>query len=62
MKPVPEIVDRETWRSERAALLVREKEHTRDGSAIAAARRRLPMTEVNATVRIVGVHGATIAR
>ena len=59
MKPMPQIVDRGTWRDQRAALLVREKDHTRQGSAIAAARRRLPMTEVNATVRFRGVHGAT---
>jgi predicted dithiol-disulfide oxidoreductase (DUF899 family) len=59
MNPTPEIVDRETWRRERAALLVREKAHTREGSAIAAARRRLPMTEVNATVALEGAHGPT---
>lgn len=53
---VPTIVDRETWRRERAALLVREKAHTREGDAIAAARRRLPMTEI-ADVTIVGAHG-----
>jgi predicted dithiol-disulfide oxidoreductase (DUF899 family) len=53
---VPAIVDRETWRRERAALLVREKAHTREGDAIAAARRRLPMTEI-ANVTIVGAHG-----
>jgi Bacterial protein of unknown function (DUF899) len=31
-----------------AALRVREKAHTREGDAIAAARRRLPMVEVDA--------------
>ncbi|MFE9956208.1 DUF899 family protein [Micromonospora sp. NPDC005299] len=41
---LPPIVDRETWLRERDHLLAREKAHTREGDAIAAARRRLPMT------------------
>ena len=45
---VPQIVDRATWQAARDELLVREKAHTREGDAIAAARRRLPMTEVDA--------------
>lgn len=40
----------------RDALLRREKEHTREGDAIAAARRRLPMTEV-APLQVVGAEG-----
>ena len=48
--PAPPVVDRETWQRERDALLVREKAHTREGDAIAAARRRLPMTEVGLPV------------
>lgn len=40
---MPAVVDRATWQAERDALLVREKAHTREGDAIAAARRRLPM-------------------
>jgi predicted dithiol-disulfide oxidoreductase (DUF899 family) len=52
----PPVVDRETWLRERTALLAREKAHTREGDAIAAARRRLPMTEV-APVSLVGEHG-----
>jgi predicted dithiol-disulfide oxidoreductase (DUF899 family) len=59
MTATPEIVDRETWLRECAELLVREKAHTRAGDAIAAARRRLPMTEVNARVELVGSHGPT---
>jgi predicted dithiol-disulfide oxidoreductase (DUF899 family) len=55
---VPPIVDRDTWQRERDALLVREKAHTREGDAIAAARRRLPMVEV-APVSLVGAHGPT---
>ncbi|WP_328524618.1 DUF899 family protein [Kribbella sp. NBC_00359] len=53
----PQIVDRETWSRERQALLVREKAHTRAGDAIAAARRRLPMTEVDAAATLVGPDG-----
>ena len=53
----PQIVDRETWSRERQALLVREKAHTRAGDAIAAARRRLPMTEVDAAATLVGQDG-----
>lgn len=56
---VPPIVDRETWQRERDKLLVREKAHTREGDAIAAARRRMPMTEVDATAVLVGDSGPT---
>jgi len=52
----PDVVDRETWQHARDALLAREKAHTREGDAIAAARRRLPMTEVP-NVELVGEHG-----
>ncbi|GAB3406165.1 DUF899 family protein [Flindersiella endophytica] len=45
--PLPEIVDRTAWQAELDKLLVREKAHTREGDAIAAARRRLPMVEVD---------------
>ncbi|WP_203756164.1 DUF899 family protein [Cellulomonas chitinilytica] len=56
---LPEIVDRDTWLRARAALLPREKAHTHEGDAIAAARRRLPMVEVDATVELVGADGPT---
>jgi predicted dithiol-disulfide oxidoreductase (DUF899 family) len=39
----PNIVDRSTFQAELDALRVREKAHSREGDAIAAARRRLPM-------------------
>ena len=58
MTATPPIVDRETWHRDRDALLAREKAHTREGDAIAAARRRLPMTEVP-NVELVGDHGPT---
>ncbi|HEY2702171.1 MAG TPA: DUF899 family protein, partial [Candidatus Dormibacteraeota bacterium] len=41
----PPVVDPATWQAAREELLVREKAHTREGDAIAAARRRLPMVE-----------------
>ncbi|HEX6452379.1 MAG TPA: DUF899 family protein [Trebonia sp.] len=34
--------------------LVREKTHTREGDALAAARRRLPMVELDGTVEVTG--------
>jgi predicted dithiol-disulfide oxidoreductase (DUF899 family) len=55
--PTPDIVDRAAWQSELDQLLVREKAHTRAGDAIAAARRRLPMVEVDAQTPLVGANG-----
>ena len=43
----PAAVDRATFQAELDALRVREKAHTREGDAIAAARRRLPMVEMD---------------
>jgi predicted dithiol-disulfide oxidoreductase (DUF899 family) len=54
---IPEIVDRATWQAELDALRVREKAHTHEGDAIAAARRRLPMVEVDPTVTLIGENG-----
>ena len=53
----PAVVDRATWEAERDKLLAREKAHTREGDAIAAARRRLPMVEADAAVTLVGEDG-----
>jgi predicted dithiol-disulfide oxidoreductase (DUF899 family) len=53
----PRIVDRATWQAEREKLLVREKAHTREGDAIAAARRRLPMVEFDGSVAVTGKAG-----
>ncbi|MEJ3653515.1 DUF899 family protein [Actinomycetes bacterium KLBMP 9759] len=55
--PKPDIVDRATWQAEIDELLVREKAHTREGDAIAAARRRLPMVELDASTPVVGPDG-----
>jgi predicted dithiol-disulfide oxidoreductase (DUF899 family) len=54
---VPAMVDRASWQAELDALRVREKAHTREGDAIAAARRRLPMVEVDANLELIGPHG-----
>src|SRR5215472_18443739 len=53
----PKIVDRGKFQAELDTLRVREKAHTREGDAIAAARRRLPMVEVDATTKLFGPHG-----
>ncbi len=54
---IPAAVDRATFQAELDALRVQEKAHTRAGDAIAAARRRLPMVEVDSTTSLVGPHG-----
>ena len=54
---LPEAVDRATFQAELNALRVREKAHTREGDAIAAARRRLPMVEVDPTTQLIGPSG-----
>lgn len=57
--PMPTVVDRDSWQAASEQLLVREKAHTREGDAIAAARRRLPMVEVDAGTPLVGAGGDT---
>jgi predicted dithiol-disulfide oxidoreductase (DUF899 family) len=54
----PPVVDLATWKAARDELLVREKAHTREGDAIAAARRRLPMVEVDGSAEVTGGDGA----
>jgi len=53
----PKIVDRGAFETELDALRVREKTHTEEGDAIAAARRRLPMVEVDGDTPLTGEHG-----
>lgn len=53
----PKIVDRATFQAEVDALRVREKAHTHEGDAIAAARRRLPMVAVDPATKLVGPQG-----
>src|SRR4051794_25040495 len=54
---LPAVVDRATWQAERDKLLAREKAHTREGDVIAAARRRLPMVEVDSSIQLLGPNG-----
>ena len=56
---LPDVVDRETYQARVDELRVREKAHTREGDAIAAARRRLPMVEVRADIELIGPDGPT---
>jgi predicted dithiol-disulfide oxidoreductase (DUF899 family) len=44
----PRIVSRDEWLAARKALLAKEKAHTREGDALSAERRRLPMLKVEA--------------
>jgi predicted dithiol-disulfide oxidoreductase (DUF899 family)/uncharacterized protein YndB with AHSA1/START domain len=55
--PLPGVVDRAAWQAEIDALRVREKAHTHEGDAIAAARRRLPMVEIDAGITLTGRDG-----
>jgi predicted dithiol-disulfide oxidoreductase (DUF899 family) len=54
---MPVVAERPTFDAALSALRDREKAHTREGDAIAAARRRLPMVEVDATTPLVGPNG-----
>jgi predicted dithiol-disulfide oxidoreductase (DUF899 family) len=54
---LPPVSDRAAFDAQLAALRVREKAHTREGDAISAARRRLPMVEVDASIELTGPHG-----
>jgi predicted dithiol-disulfide oxidoreductase (DUF899 family) len=54
---VPAVVDRAEFQAQVDALRAREKAHTHEGDAIAAARRRLPMVEVDSTIELIGPDG-----
>ena len=54
---MPDVADRGAWQAEIDALRVREKAHTREGDAIAAARRRLPMVEMDPSTPLIGPRG-----
>jgi predicted dithiol-disulfide oxidoreductase (DUF899 family) len=56
---IPAVVERDDFQAQVDELRVREKAHTREGDAIAAARRRLPMVEVDANTPLVGPDGPT---
>jgi predicted dithiol-disulfide oxidoreductase (DUF899 family) len=57
MSALPRPVDRATFQAELDALRRREKAHVREGDAIAAARRKLPMVEVDGLLELTGPHG-----
>jgi predicted dithiol-disulfide oxidoreductase (DUF899 family) len=54
---LPAVVDRAAWQASVEAMRIRERAHTHEGDAIAAARRRLPMVEVDAAIPLIGPHG-----
>ena len=54
---IPSIVSPEEWQAEREKLLVKEKEHTRAGDALAAARRRMPWMAVEKEYAFEGPNG-----
>lgn len=53
----PPIVSAQEWTAAHEAMLVKEKEHTRARDALAAERRRMPMTPVETDYRFVGREG-----
>ena len=57
MASLPAAVDRAAFQAELDQLRIREKAHTREGDAIAAARRRLPMVGVDAGLTLTGPDG-----
>jgi predicted dithiol-disulfide oxidoreductase (DUF899 family) len=54
---LPDIVDRQTWRAARIALLAKEKEMTRQIDALNTQRRMLPMVPVDKAYRFAGPDG-----
>src|ERR1041384_117767 len=54
---VPAVVDRSAFQAELDALRVREKAHTREARELAAARRRLPMVEIDSAIPLIGERG-----
>jgi len=53
----PPIVSPQEWKAAREELLVKEKEHTRAGDALAAQRRRMPWMAVEKDYRFEGPNG-----
>src|SRR3954462_2244532 len=54
---MPPIVSPQEWKAAREELLVKEKEHTRAGDALAAERRRMPRMAVEKDYTFVGPDG-----
>src|ERR1700691_2055598 len=57
MTSLPPAVDRAAFQAEVDRLRIREKAHTREGDAIAAARRRLPMVQVAPSLTLTAPDG-----
>ncbi|MFC5831124.1 DUF899 family protein [Nonomuraea insulae] len=55
--PKPPITGRAVFQAELDRLRIREKAHTREGDALAAARRRLPMVAVDPQTPLTGPKG-----
>lgn len=55
---LPPIVSEEEWQRSHEALLAKEKQATRERDALAAERRREPMTEISAGYEFEGPGGA----
>jgi predicted dithiol-disulfide oxidoreductase (DUF899 family) len=53
----PTVADRSTFQAQLDKLRAREKAHTKEGDAIAAARRRLPMVAIDGGTPLVGKKG-----
>lgn len=58
MPRAPQVTDRASYQAELDALRLREKVHTHEGDALAAARRKLPMVEVDANIPLIGEQGS----
>ncbi len=56
----PPVVSAEEWRAARDALLIKEKALTRALDALAAERRRLPMTRLDGPYAFTAPDGATV--
>ena len=54
---LPDIVSETEWRTANDALVAKEKAHTRAGDALAAERRRLPMTPFPTDFSFQGPYG-----
>jgi predicted dithiol-disulfide oxidoreductase (DUF899 family) len=55
----PKVVDLSVYQAQLDALRVREKAHSREGDAVAAARRRLPIVEVDGATPLICERGPT---
>lgn len=55
---LPPVVSQREWEDAHQRLLVKEKEHTRAGDALAAERRRMPRMRIDKDYRFDGPDGA----